>query len=272
MVWRRTAALATAVSVALFAAACADTSRDSEGGQAQPAPSSSSAAATDDGVWDLVVLSDSSGWRLADEWAELIRRDEGVEVRVTDFAVGMQSGASLLKHLQTEGDAQREAVRSAEVISVWASPAGIGWKSDLDDCVFDTDGTRPPTRISRRDLEPYAQLWRDILGEINFLRNGQPTALRVRDIYVPVTARWVAAGTAEACGKGFATSSGIVRDVARQAGGRFIPVYRAFNGPDGLRDLRKRGLLLDEEHLNHKGVALMAALHHEAGYAELREQ
>lgn len=272
MWWRRNAALAAAVVVLLGAVACGDTTRDSQGEPTQPAPSSSSTAATDDGVWDLVVLSDSSGWRLADAWAELIRRDEGIEVRVTDFAVGMQSGVSLLKHLQTEGDAQREAVRSAEVISVWASPMGIQWKSDLSDCVFDTGGTRPPSRISRRDLEPYAQLWRDILEEINFLRNGRPTALRVRDIYVPVTARWVAAGTAEACGKGFETSSGIVRDAARQAGGTFVPVHRAFNGPDGLRDLRRRGLLLDREHLNDKGVALMAALHHQAGYAELMEE
>jgi hypothetical protein len=265
---RRVAAAAAALTISAFAA-CGGAS-DDLGGTAPRETTSTSGSATE--TWDLVVLADSSGWGLAEAWADLIRRDEGVQVEVHDFAVGLQSGSGLLQHLRTEGDPQREAVREAEVISVWAGPSGLVWKSDLNDCYLYPDGTRPPTRTSRRDMEPYAQLWRDILSEVNHLRNGESTALRVRDIYIPVMSNYVAAGTAEACVEGMATVTAIVRDVTRQAGGTFVAVNRAFNGPDGMRDPRERGMFKDLEHLSDKGVALLARVHHGAGYAELTRE
>jgi hypothetical protein len=266
MVARRHVAAALAALVVLVSAGCGGASDD---GRETPTGNGASISASPPETWDLVVLADSSGWGLADAWAELIRRDEGVEVRVHDFAVGMQSGSLLLKHLRTEGDPQRDAVRDAEVISVWGGPTGLVWRSDIGDCFLYPDGTRPPTRISRRDMEPFAELWRDILSEITYLRNGRPTALRTRDLYVPVISNYVRAGTAEACVEGLATQSDIVRDATRQAGGTFVAVNRAFNGPDGMRDPRQHGMLQDMEHLSDKGVALMARVHHAAGYAEL---
>ena len=265
---RRPVAVALAALTLLLSAGCGGASDD--GSETSAGNGTSTSAPTE--TWDLVVLADSSGWGLADAWAELIRRDEGVDVRVHDFAVGMQSGSFLLKHLRTEGDPQREAVREAEVISVWGGPGGLVWQSDINDCFLYPDGTRPPTRISRRDMEPFAQLWRDILSEIGYLRNGQPTALRTRDLYVPVISNYVRAGTAEACVAGFATQSDIIRDATRQAGGTFVAVNRAFNGPDGMRDPRQQGMLQDMEHLSDRGVALMARVHHAAGYAELTEE
>jgi hypothetical protein len=265
---RRGAAAAAAALLVLGLAGCGGGSVTGKDDEAGPAPSSQSETET----WDLVVLADSSGWGLADAWAELIRRDEGVEVEVHDFAVGMQSGSILLEHLRTEGDAQREAVREAEVISVWAGPSGLVWESDFNDCYVYPDGTRPPTRTGRRDMAAYEQLWRDILSEINSLRNGRSSALRTRDIYIPVMSNYVAAGTAEACVRGLATVTDIVRDVTRQAGGAFVAVNRAFNGPDGMQDPRERGMFKDLEHLSDKGIALMARLHHDAGYAELTRE
>lgn len=269
MVLRRSAAAAVAALMVLGFAGCggaSDDGRDQTPGAATP----TSQAPTE--TWDLVVLADSSGWGLAEAWAELIRQDYGVEVSVNDFATGMQSGSGLLEHLTTEGDPQREAVREAEVISAWGSPAGLVWDSDINDCYIYPDGTRPPSRVSRRDLEPYAQMWRDILSEINSLREGEPTALRTRDLYNPVVPRYRAAGTLEACTKGAWAMSSIVREETRSAGGQFIPVYREFNGPDGLQDPRDRGFFKDPEHLSDKGIAMMAALHHEAGYAELTRE
>lgn len=266
---RRSAAAAVAALMVLGLVGCGGASPD--GRQDTPgAAGSSSQAATE--TWDLLVLADSSGWGVAEVWADLIRRDYGVEVKVHDFATGLQSGEGLLKHLTTEGDPQREAVREAEVISVWGSPASMVWKSDLNDCYIYPNGTRPPTRISRRDLEPYAEVWYDILAEINFLRNGQPTALRTRDIYNPVVANHIAAGTGAACTAGAWQMTLIVREATRRAGGTFVPVYRTFNGPDGMQDARKRGHFMDMEHLSDKGVALIARLHHEAGYAELTQE
>lgn len=118
-------------------------------------------------------------------------------------------------------------------------------------------------------MAPYVQMWRDILSEILSLRDGRPTALRTRDLYNPEVAGYREAGTVEACVGGLATMNSIVRDVTRRTGGTFVPVNRAFNGPDGLWDLLERGMLVDGAHLNEKGVALMARVHHEAGYAEL---
>jgi hypothetical protein len=259
----RRAAAAAAAAIALAIAGCGDASQDGNG------TARGSSTQTPVETWDLVVLADSSGWGLGDAWAELIRRDLGVEVNVTDLSTGLQSGGGLLEHLRTEGDPQREAVRDAEIISVWGSPGGLVWKSDFNDCVMYPDGKRPPTRLSRQDFEPYAQLWRDILAEINALRTGQPTAVRVRDLYSPVISQWIAAGTAEACSRGMAMMTATAREAARLAGAEFIPVYRAFNGPDGMQDPKERDLFIDMEHLNDRGVALMARLHHEAGYGEL---
>ena len=267
MAARRGWVAAAAAATVLTLVGCGSGSQDDGGTSPDTGTSSESQRET----WDLVVLADSSSWGLAEAWAELIRRDEGVEVDVTDFAVGTQSGGSLLEHLRTEGDPQREAVREAEVISVWGGPAGTTWKSDLDRCFYDPTGTRPPTRVGVEDMAPYARLWRDILSEISSLRNGQPTAVRTRDLYVPVVSLHLAAGTAEACAKGFTSVSSVVRDATEQAGGAFIPVYRAFNGPDRLQDPVDRGLLdvPDLQHLSPEGSALMAELHHEAGYEEL---
>jgi hypothetical protein len=269
MARRRWSVAAAAALTVLALAGCGGTSGEgpaTSAGNGTPTPEATSE------TWDLVVLADSSGWGLADAWAELVRRDEGVEVEVHDFAIGMQSGSSLLEHLRTEGDVQREAVREAELISVWAGPSGLVWKSDINDCFLYPDGTRPPRRTSRRDMEPFAQMWRDILSEITSLRNGRPTALRTRDLYVPVMSNYLRAGTAEGCVAGFATQSDIIRDVSRQAGATFVPVNRAFNGPDGMQDPREHGMLEDMEHLSDKGIALMARLHHEAGYAELTRE
>jgi hypothetical protein len=266
MVVRRRVAAALAALLVLASAGCGGASEETTDATPREAASTSGGPTE---TWDLVVLADSSGWGLADAWAEMIRRDEGVEVEVHDFAVGMQSGSILLEHLKTEGDPQREAVREAEVISVWGGPSGLVWKSDINNCFIYPDGGKPPTRTSRQDLEPFAQLWRDILSEINSLRNGLPTALRTRDIYNPVLSLYIKGGIADVCVRGLATMSSIVREEARRAGGEFVAVGRAFNGPDGMQDPRERGMLKDLEHLNDKGIALMARLHHDAGYAEL---
>lgn len=263
---RRLAAAAAAGLMVLAFTGCGGASDEGRNTSAGDATSTSGSPTE---TWDLVVLADSSGWALADAWAELIRRDEGVEVNVHDFAIGMQSGSILLEHLRTEGDPQREAVREAEVISVWGGPTGLVWKSDINNCYLYPDGSHPPTRISRQDLEPFAQMWRDILSEINSLRNGRPTALRTRDLYNPVLSLYIKGGIADVCTRGGARMSSIVRMETRRAGGTFVPVGRAFNGPDGMQDPRERGMFKDLEHLSDKGVALIAGLHHEAGYAEL---
>jgi hypothetical protein len=269
MVLQRWTAAAATAAVTLALAGCGPTSQDGED-TASPEETTSSPTET----WDLVVLADSSGWGVAEAWAELIRRDEGVEVHVTDLAIGTQSGRSLLDHLTTEGDPQREAVAEAEVISVYGSPNALRWRSDMSLCFYDPTGTRAPTRVTAKYMAPYVELWRDILAEINLLRNGRPTALRTRDLYVPVVPQQMAAGTAEACARGFAAQSGIVRKATEQAGGTFIPVYRAFNGPDGLEDPVGRGLLdeFDVQHPSDEGASFMAELHHRAGYEELTRE
>lgn len=257
---RRGVAAAAAALMVMALAGCGNGSQD--GSDAAP---EASPTATE--TWDLVVLADSSGWGLADAWAELIRKDVGVEVNPINMATSAQTGGGLLDHLTTEGDPQREAVRQAEVVSVWASSGSLVWTSDFNDCVMWPD--RRPTHLSRKDFAPYAKLWRDVLAEISKLREGQPTAVRTRDIYNPVISRWVAAGTAEACTTGLRMVTKTVQEATRLAGATFVPVYRGFNGPDRMADLRELDLLKDGEHLNDQGIALMAQLHHEAGYEEL---
>ncbi len=234
-----------------------------------PAGEASSTTASGE-VWDVVVFADSSGWGLAERLADRIEQDLGVQTNPIDFATGAYLGYKLLEELRTEGNARRQAARDGEVIVVWVNPLSIGWTTDLDRCVMQRTGTAPPVRLAPEDFEPYPQLWRDVLSEVIALREGQPTAIRVRDIWDAALADHRAAGTAEGCTAGWETMSGIARDVAAEFGVPFVSFYDAFNGPDHTLDPIAAGLLLDDrEHANDAGRDLLADLLHEVGYAEL---
>ena len=75
-------------------------------------------------TWDLVWFSDSFGFGVARAWAELIERDQGVEVRVHDRAAG---GLPILavRDLIRDDPATREELADAEIIVVFGNAAGI---------------------------------------------------------------------------------------------------------------------------------------------------
>jgi len=63
--------------------------------------------------WDLVCISDSTGWGIGERYAENIRRDIGKSVRVRDYATGSLSAIRVLNALRTEaGNLTDERFRS----------------------------------------------------------------------------------------------------------------------------------------------------------------
>jgi ABC-type transport system substrate-binding protein len=99
-----------------------------------PASTTSTSETVDADVWDLVYISDSSGWGVAAEYAARIEADLGVEVEVHDLWGGGLPALVILEALRGEHalpswlggsvDDVRPVIAEAEVIVVYGNPEG----------------------------------------------------------------------------------------------------------------------------------------------------
>ncbi len=78
--------------------------------------------------WDLVWISDSTGWGAADIYAGYIEQDVGVDVIVHDFAKPVLSAGEVLGGLRREDGASYkvsqlpDTVAEAEIVVFYANP------------------------------------------------------------------------------------------------------------------------------------------------------
>ena len=98
--------------VAVMATAC---------GGAQATPTAEPATSTVEPVvkkaeWDLVLLSDSSGWGVADRYAAHIEEDLDVTVNVRDLAADSLGAGSVLAALRGEGGPYPSSVDVAGLV------------------------------------------------------------------------------------------------------------------------------------------------------------
>ncbi len=225
--------------------------------------------------WDLVWFSDSGGFFVADQWADRIEEELGVEVRVHDHAAGGLRAIEVLDSLDGIDDGShsrlgdlRDEVAEAEVVVIYGNPNESGETSDIGICVStDTTPREPPTQYSDADFEPYRQVLRSIYDIVVELRGDQPTIVRAIDLYVPVIADWRAAGIDAECTAAWETWSQTIRDTADEYGVLTVSMFDEFNGEDHSEDPREKGFITsDGEHTMPAGQAAMVKALDSAGY------
>ena len=228
--------------------------------------------------WDLVWFSDSTGFFVADLWAEKIKEELGVEVRVHDFAKGSLQAVEILESLNepTEGRKRlgdtRDDVAEAEIVVVYGNPDGSAMTSDVGEaCVTtSTEPRDPPTRYGEADIGPYRDILDGIWERVVDLAGDRPVIVRAIDSYMPVIADWRLAGVEAECTEAWEAYSNTIQAAAAAFGIPTVSMYDAFNGADHAEDPRQKGYIIsDGEHTSPAGRDAMVAALHEAGYEPL---
>ena len=100
---------------------------------------------TDMEEWDLLWISDSSGWGVAEVYAAMVEEDTGVKVNLNDFWMGGLSAGELYYVLKGEPTPRfkltqvKDLIPEAEIIGFFANPINSVASDDPADwnCVDD---------------------------------------------------------------------------------------------------------------------------------------
>lgn len=233
----------------------------------EPASASPSPARTDATAeaFDLVWFSDSSA-AFGQQMAQRIGDTKGVAVRLHDFwGSGGLGSATFIKDL-IEIQAVEDALKSAEMIVLYANPGGTKAFDESTNVCFalETAPADVPKVPAAAAFADYADRLRAIYDRIFMLRGGSPVILRAVDAYAPVVA-WKAAGVDTYCTGLWETWTTVARDVAAEYRVPMASMYDAFNGPGHDLDPVERGYIgSDGIHPNDAGrqaqVDVLAAL------------
>jgi len=223
-------------------------------------------------VWDLVIIGDSSLWRLGPAYASQIESDVGVQVTLHDFALPTLSAGEVLQVLQIgqSGRAQLEqlpdALKDAEVVVMFVNlndsvdPAN---PNELGACFVSS----PPGLCGPETLEKWTSDLEAIWAEIFSLRKGEPTILRGTDLYNPLVSSWIENGVFEACTVCWENMSNAARLASEAYGIPFLSRLDSFNGPNHDEDPRQKGLIVsDGQHPSDQAAQLTAQLLGQMGY------
>ena len=229
--------------------------------------------------WDLVWFSDSTGWGVADLWAERISEEFGVELRVHDHSSSVLPAVEVLRSLgftrfgdETHwfgrfGDL-RDEISEAEIVVVYGNPIDSGSTEDLQQCVTTSTAPRdPPVHFSAGDFEPYPSVFESIFEQILALAGGRPIIVRAIDSYNPLIADQEAAGVKDECVRAWEAWSASIGRAAVAYGVSMVSMYDAFNGVDHIEDPRAQGYITgDGQHATPEGQQVLATAMHQAGY------
>jgi len=240
-------------------------------GSARPAASPSAAQ------WDYVVLGDSAfqapdeATTVADAQARLIKRDVGADAKVHWYYYPGSTSAKVLMELRYN-EPLREAIRTAEVV-LFDVPVG-----QLKQTIpFDQTAYQPlpgtPQRYRKgmaRMLVDYRKDARAIVSEIVSLRSPSAASIRAIDFWQVGYTGFRQLGVGAVMREAWLRINEAVDRACASRGVTVVDAYTAFMGPDGKTDPVAAGNVLpDQMHLTDKGLAKLAELLHEKGYAEI---
>jgi lysophospholipase L1-like esterase len=232
--------------------------------------------------WSLVALGDSIALAVPEcdgctsfvgIWAEGLSQDAKRPVEVSNHAVPGAEASDVLQQVEGDG-ATRAAIRGADLIVVALGINDTPWNRMDDPC--DAAPDYPViqwARITRRCISrvagEYETSLEAILDELDTLRAGRPTVLRLTTVYNTVIGNHVdpswdspaAVAPSKVANDLFARTQ---CRLARHHGGVCIDVRRAFNGVDGSRPA-KRFLASDYSHPGPEGHRAIAELLLRAG-------
>ena len=266
--------LALAVLLLLCASA-AVTACGGSGGQAagSAAPTASSSTTR----WDYVVLGDSAFQApdevttVADAQARLIKRDVGADAKVYWAYYPGSSSAQVLMELRYNKPL-REAIRTAEVV-LFDVPVGQLKQTIPWDEVAYQPLPGSPQRYRKgmaRMLVDYRKDARAIVNEIVSLRSPAEASIRSIDLWQMGYTGFRKLGVGTVMREAWLSMNKAVDQACAAQGVTVVDAYTAFMGPDGRTDPVAAGEILpDQRHLTDKGLAKLAELLHEEGYAEI---
>lgn len=218
-------------------------------------------------TWDLLYIQDSSGFNVADLYAERARQDLGVEINIHDQALGSLSAVTILANMQGASPTWPDLVRAAEIIVLFGNPNGSGSTADLEICIStSTEAREPPTHYSVEDWQPYRNVLDEIYAEIWKLRD-EPVVLRAVDFYNPVISDWREAGIEPERTAALEAMNRAIREAAEANGATVVSAYDLFNGVSHQEDPREKGYISsDGIHTTVEGATAIADELAAAGY------
>jgi hypothetical protein len=227
--------------------------------------------------WDLVYISDSTGWGVARKFAANIERDTGKTVVVHNYATGNLSVLQVLSALRGGPDAEdgplpsdqlRTDIADAEVVVFYGNPRGDaaqgGVTGGLETCM---NKTVAPDDCTPAHYAPYVENLKAAYEEILALRDGKPTIIRAVDFYNPLISRHRTDGTEAECTACWEVFNAAVKEAADAYHVPLVSTYDAFNGPQHDEDPREKGYILsDGQHATPEGQQVIADALSAAGY------
>ena len=226
--------------------------------------------------WDMVYISDSSGWGVPEKFAANIERDTGKQVVVHRWLKGGLHALTVLEDLQGKPALRSlpDDVAEAELIIFFANPRGEPEKGGINlggiETCMDSRSCREPEDCSIEYYNSYVDNLKKIYGEIFALREGQATIFRAVDLYNPLISEHQECGTDAVCTNCWETFNRAVHQAAEAYGVPVVSVYDLFNGSNHDQDPREKGYIgADGEHTTEIGQQAIADLLSQSGYVPL---
>ena len=230
--------------------------------------------------WDLVYISDSSGWGVARFYARQITEDRGAAVRVHDKWEMSLSTDVILDRLRTPSHHLVRLVRDAEVIVVYGNPEVSetpGHPQTGGNCMG--DGRRPISYGPKTWTRYIADL-KAIYRQVFELRKGRPVILRTANWAMPIIGHgptvppgpsWEESGITDACTAAWEMFAWAVSKAAIAYRVPVADVYTAFNGSGHREDPVEKGYIQgDNVHPNNAGRAVIAETLAALGYERVQ--
>jgi len=217
-------------------------------------------------AWDLVWISDSTGWGVAPFYGRQIKQARNVPVRVHDeWGDGLEA-QTILRRLKTPSDPWVSLIRDAEVIVVLGNPIGLEALEGGGNC---GNILTPPRIVGPRAWPKYIAGMKAIYKRIFEIRRGKPVILRTYTYYVSWLSSW--AGMTKACVKRWESLAWAISKAAAAYHVPVADVYTAFNGKTRLEDPVAKGYIqADGHHPNNKGRAVIAETVAALGYRQVK--
>jgi hypothetical protein len=233
---------------------------------------------------DLLVMSDSSGWGIAERLAPLAAEALDREIRVHDWAVGGTPITAILDWVQTT---LADTVAEAEIIVVYGYPGGLGYdlpEPNILTCFEAVDavlwpeeytgdwtpGTKwepVPVVATVEDWQPYRDVFDQVYTEIWKLREGHPTILLTWDVPTGYLAAWKEVGIESECVTNLEIQAQVVREAAEAHGAGFVSIIDVFNGPNHDEDPNEKGWMMEDlMHAGDEGRDVIAELLAASGF------
>lgn len=220
--------------------------------------------------WDLVFISPSNGWGVADAYAAMIEEDTGIPVVVHDLSTGTLSAGMVLDGM--DGGGNQLSLKSLPDLLPEAEVVVISMLDPRDSVDPNAEGNwnclGPTNFVDECPAEPLKPFYDDmstIFTRVFEARDGQPTIVRAFDIY-SFPGDWKRDGVYEDCLTCWRDM--MLAGFYEVTASYNIPtahVFEAWSAPD-FSSNPDEGLFSDGTHPNEAGAKAEAQLLRELGY------